>query len=580
MTTRNCVFTACDERYVPQAVVALTAARKWTPEFDLFLITDSLTEEGRAFLDRYGIQTVVTPLDGHFRKQWDYPRTCYFWFAGADALSPLGYDAGVYLDADTLTNGDLSGPLEETKTIGGVPVGPIKTILRSDLDKLEHQFGPISDADRIQSGVVTMNFGALQELDFFNAISQLYDMCLDIGAPRKGDDGLLALAQSVYPKLDPIQIDSAFNMIDFRVLRSGTPEWHRTGEGQIARDGVFHFTAKAAKPWNNPTIFPMYRAKYFTLKWERHAADTLTEADLRTYFPALHAKLTKDHLRFYWYPANNVGDQVTPYLVSRTNGKGGIANGISEKEIAAIEAKRNGRLRSWLDRMLARKDLPKASYIVSCGSVIRLCNDHALVFGSGIRSKNQEVRKPFVRFVRGPLTRERFLSSGVECPAVFGDPALCLPRVFAPNIKKEFDLGVIPHFTEVDYVKEHWTFSTGITLLDPRTSDVEDFLTSLLKCRRTVSSSLHGLIFSHAYRIPTRHILISDTIFGDGTKYKDHYMCVRIEHDPLDLRGVQPNSDDLKAAATELMTEFDDRWLWDEMYVDAQRMKPSAQLPY
>ena len=410
-------------------------------------------------------------------------------------------------------------------------------------------------------------------------MSTLYNKCLEIGAPRKGDDSLLALSQHVHPEIESTALDPAFNIIEYEALKNGSEEWHRRGEATLSSDAIFHFCAKTEKPWLNPDRYPTFRAKYYTHKWQRHTVDTLHEHDLERWLPRLKKSLRSDHLRFYWYPKTNVGDQITPYFLSKFASNG--AKTITEKKIHKVE-KRAARLKKILGpfhSLISKTNATHARYVTSCGSIVRLCGNHALVFGSGIRSENQEVAKPFIRFVRGPLTRDRYLSEGVECPAVFGDPALVLPRIFNPDVKKIYDLGIIPHFTEVEAFRENWDLQEGQTILDARTDDVEAFLLGLLQCRRTLSSSLHGLIFSHAYRIPTRHVIITDTIFGDGTKFRDHYATVKLRHEPVDLRKNIYNHEKLAALADELI-DFDDRFLWDECFFDNAGLKTSLRLPY
>jgi hypothetical protein len=48
----------------------------------------------------------------------------------------------------------------------------------------------------------------------------------------------------------------------------------------------------------------------------------------------------------------------------------------------------------------------------------------------------------------------------------------------------------------------------------------------ITKCRSTISSSLHGVICSHAYGIPSAWVKFSNIIIGDDIKYKDHYASV------------------------------------------------------
>ena len=580
MTNRRfCAFTCCNAEYLPQAIVALTSARKWMPALDLLMVSDSLASPAREDLKRYGIEAVIDPLDGHFTQSWEYPRQCYFIFAAPMLLHARGYDAGLYFDADVLVNGDLLQAIAETRTIAGVEVGPLKSVMKGNVPEIENEFGPLRDIKRIQSGVLAMNFLPLIEGRLLEKSSQLYKRCIEIGAPRKGDDSLLALTQHAHPEIEFSTLNSAFNIIEYDSVETGSEEWHRRGEATLAADAIFHFAAKSKKPWLNPDSYPSFRAKYFSNKWQRHAVDTLLPRDLKQWFPRLHKSLRADHLKFYWYPAKNVGDQITPYFLSKSGSR--TAVGISEKKIKKAEEKlaRFRKIRNLVRLFNSSMMTKSAKYVTSCGSIVRLCGDHALVFGSGIRSREQEVAQPFIRFVRGPLTRERFLSEGVECPAVFGDPALVLPRVFNPRVEKTHDLGIIPHFTEVEAVLESWALKEGEIILDARTNDVEAFVSQLVACRRSISSSLHGLIFSHAYRVPTRHVILTDTIFGDGTKFQDHYATMGLRHDPIDLRDGRHTGMDLSSLADEII-DFDDRFLWDECFFDHSGLKRSLGLPY
>lgn len=326
-----CAFTCSNENYLMQSIVALTSAKKWEPKVDLFLITENLSTRGSDLLGRYGIKPIVTPLDGHFRQTWEHPRECYFLFAAPQLLADLGYDAGIYLDADTIVNGKVSVMLDRKDNISGVQVGPIKNILKRDLLILEAEFGPIPEQNRIQSGVLSMMFAPLVQLDLLGKVSGLYDRCIEIGAPRKGDDSLLALAQAIHPEFNWGQADDCFNMIEYKAQRQGSTRWHRHGEETLTKDSIFHFTAKSAKPWNMPTRFPSFRAKFFTRKWYRHAVDTLRIDDLDEFFPKISDQLASTHLRFYWYPESNVGDQITPYLAKKAHN--GIVERITEAGI-------------------------------------------------------------------------------------------------------------------------------------------------------------------------------------------------------------------------------------------------------
>jgi hypothetical protein len=313
----------------------------------------------------------------------------------------------------------------------------------------------------------------------------------------------------------------------------------------------------------------------FARKWVLTAIDLFSDQDLRDHFPKISAQLSTRHLRFYWWPSKNVGDLVTKYLVERFL-PGDFAP-ISEKEIRRIE--RSSWPLSLLYGWLGKK-LP-AKYIVSTGSVVRLCGRRALVFGSGIRSKEQSVMPANVRFVRGPFTRDRFCAAGASVAPVFGDPGLLMPRFYNPSPGKKFRLAIIPHFTEFGEVVERYRGDDTIVVVDMGNGDLEGCIDNIVASDATVSSSLHGLVFSHAYRVPTRHVMFSDKVFGDGTKFRDYYASLGLVPRTLDLRSSGHVSlQTLIDAADEVVDDFNDYRLFDEFFIDESGLKRSTLYPF
>jgi len=52
--------------------------------------------------------------------------------------------------------------------------------------------------------------------------------------------------------------------------------------------------------------------------------------------------------------------------------------------------------------------------------------------------------------------------------------------------------------------------------------DVETVIDNIRKCKKTLSSSLHGIIMSHAYGINCAWIKFSNYVFGDDVKFLDY----------------------------------------------------------
>jgi pyruvyltransferase len=163
---------------------------------------------------------------------------------------------------------------------------------------------------------------------------------------------------------------------------------------------------------------------------------------------------------------------------------------------------------------------------ICIGSIAGGAKDGCLVLGSGIAWENMKLNpKADWRFVRGPYTRKSVINSGGECPEIYGDPALLLQEIHKES-NKVHDVGIIPHYKEYKMVKEKYPNEFVINLNNPNPLEVIDQITS---CRKTISSSLHGIICSHAYEIPSAWVKFSDIIIGDDTKYKDHYSSIGLD---------------------------------------------------
>ncbi len=140
--------------------------------------------------------------------------------------------------------------------------------------------------------------------------------------------------------------------------------------------------------------------------------------------------------------------------------------------------------------------------------------------------------------IRGPLTKNVLESTGINVGNVtYGDPALLLPTIYNnKSIKKQYKLGIIPHQIEyndmVNFINEHKSnFANTIVLnaTTPTAISMENFIDQILSCEKIISSSLHGIITSHAYRVPAIWLKFSDKLWGDGIKFRDYFASVGVE---------------------------------------------------
>jgi pyruvyltransferase len=122
-----------------------------------------------------------------------------------------------------------------------------------------------------------------------------------------------------------------------------------------------------------------------------------------------------------------------------------------------------------------------------------------------------------------------------------GDPALLLPIYYkVPFRKNKYEIGIIPHY--VDFKKVKRKLKDGEVNVINICDSVENVIYEIVSCERTISSSLHGLIVSHAYRVPSLWAEFSNRIIGKGFKFKDYLLSVNLDiYDPLDLKYTIPN---------------------------------------
>lgn len=173
---------------------------------------------------------------------------------------------------------------------------------------------------------------------------------------------------------------------------------------------------------------------------------------------------------------------------------------------------------------------PKGAGVLAIGSTIRFARDGAQVWGTGTPRMSDRLNpRAIYRAVRGPLTARLVEASGAPLPSVFGDPACLLPRLYRPrHMGTRHALGVVLHHAHEG--KLHFDGDVKvISVLRAGYDGIEAFIDELCQCERILTSSLHGLIVSHAYGVPAQWFTVEGarhTVPGDGTKYHDYLQSV------------------------------------------------------
>ena len=197
----------------------------------------------------------------------------------------------------------------------------------------------------------------------------------------------------------------------------------------------------------------------------------------------------------------NAGDWVGPYLYKKMTGD-------EPQKVTKLSA-------------------PHNPHIYSCGSILQFTKPNSIVWGSGFMSISKVPKTITVLAVRGPLTRQCLLKQGIPCPEIYGDPALLLPKFYNPDITKKYRIGIIPHYIEHTLVGNYFKNIPGVLIIDIN-RPIEQVIDDILSCEYTISTSLHGVIFSHAYKISCMWCRYPNTrMHGGNFKFHDYYLSRR-----------------------------------------------------
>lgn len=204
--------------------------------------------------------------------------------------------------------------------------------------------------------------------------------------------------------------------------------------------------------------------------------------------------------------------------------------------------------------------------LLGIGSILSFAKDNDIVWGTGINGKLTQ-KKDYhfttldVRAVRGPLTKA-FLEEHfqIDCPEVYGDPALLTPYVFEEFKKSpspQFPYIIIPHYSEQKLFPKE-LFPNVVYPTDPW----QEVIHKILDSEFVISSSLHGVILAEAFNIPARLLRITENEplfkYQDyfwGTNRPDFQYATSIEQ-ALQMGGEKPFECDLKKLYEAFPFEF------------------------
>lgn len=163
--------------------------------------------------------------------------------------------------------------------------------------------------------------------------------------------------------------------------------------------------------------------------------------------------------------------------------------------------------------------------VVGLGSIMSMGYKDSCYWGAGFLNYGDKFRGGCVHAVRGRLSNEKLKRDGFDECQVWGDPTLLLPLWINNEEDQIYKIGIIPHWTEIDYFIHK--YGSEYKIIDLRTADVERVIKEIRQCAYILSSSLKGLIVAHAYEIPALWIK-KGYIGTDDFKFHDYFSSVSI----------------------------------------------------
>ena len=243
--------------------------------------------------------------------------------------------------------------------------------------------------------------------------------------------------------------------------------------------------------------------------------------------------------------AKNLGDAINPLIIRNVFGLEPIRTHAWNCEVTGIgsglrrffvdERKMGGAFR--IKHALLNMANPQPVVIWSAGFLSTPSNRMVSV--------RKECEFASVRGLLSKAALEAALGKTLESCLV-GDAGILASQLIGQQATKTTRVGILPHRSEKDspVVAALCSRIPQSAVIDIECDDPMVTLNSIASCECILSSSLHGLIFADSFRVPNKHILISNSLAGDGFKFKDYYSAFELYDCPLDARFIEPNDID------------------------------------
>lgn len=144
------------------------------------------------------------------------------------------------------------------------------------------------------------------------------------------------------------------------------------------------------------------------------------------------------------------------------------------------------------------------------------------------------VSKDNFKYTRGKISRQRVIESGVDIPKnlTIGDTGLLASTIYKPkDTRKIYDICLITHFTDAKNIRAYkqrllskYKLNIYCVSMGDGTHDCKKLFDVISKSKLVLSSSLHGIIFSHSFNVPALYFHPDDGVkIVDSYKFQDYY---------------------------------------------------------
>ncbi|MDD3668826.1 MAG: polysaccharide pyruvyl transferase family protein [Alphaproteobacteria bacterium] len=280
-----------------------------------------------------------------------------------------------------------------------------------------------------------------------------------------------------------------------------------------------------ARVEHNIKTAPLFDIRRFARSFERNCLAMVEDVETKyaastrqTLHPRAHApKLETPPVKiFVWNGVNNLGDQLN-YLILKALKIRHMNTHFSRCNFIAVG--------SLLDQFfLARDTMPKMQNPVKVWGSGFLA--HPGEFGGDAAAPESFAAPMEFAALRGKLSKERcakILGRDLGDIAL-GDPGLLVGRFFdISGIEKEYDVGFIPHHSELPmFAESARRLKKHSCVVIDATMSMPDALRKIAACRVIVSSGLHGLIVADSFGIPNRRMILSRKPVVSDFKFADY----------------------------------------------------------